>query len=130
PDRWDLLPLDRLAADVTASLDAYDVTTAARAVEELLDDLTNWYIRRSRDRFWAGGNVINKESAYQALYEVLTTLARLIAPFTPFVAEVLHEHLVRSQRPDAPESIHLEGWPTPPESPGDRADEALETGMA
>jgi isoleucyl-tRNA synthetase len=129
-DRWVLLRLDRLTADVTASLEAYDVTTAARAVEELLDDLTNWYIRRSRERFWAGGNEIPKESAYQALYEVLSTLARLIAPFTPFVAEVLHEHLVRSQRPDAPESIHLEGWPTLPESPGDRTEQDLETGMA
>jgi isoleucyl-tRNA synthetase len=130
-DRWILLRLDRLTAGVTASLDAYDVTPAARMLEEFLDDLTNWYIRRSRDRFWAGAghaaDTAQKESAYQALYEVLTTVARLVAPFTPFVAEVVHRHLVRSQRDDAPESIHLEDWPEPS---GSRADEALEAGIA
>jgi isoleucyl-tRNA synthetase len=130
-DRWILLRLDRLTAGVTASLDAYDVTTAARLLEEFLDDLTNWYIRRSRDRFWAGaGAEAQKESAYQALYEVLTTVAKLIAPFTPFVAEVVHRHLVRSQKDagdTAPESIHLEDWPEPP---GSRADEGLEAGIS
>jgi isoleucyl-tRNA synthetase len=127
-DRWILLRLDRLTAGVTASLDAYDVTPAARMLEEFLDDLTNWYIRRSRDRFWAGaGAEAQKEGAYQALYEVLTTVARLLAPFTPFVAEIVHGHLVRSQGEDAPESIHLEDWPEPP---GSRADEALEAGIA
>ncbi|HET9227060.1 MAG TPA: DUF5915 domain-containing protein, partial [Thermoanaerobaculia bacterium] len=114
-DRWILLRLDRLVSEVTAGLDGYDITEPARKIEELLDDLTNWYIRRSRDRFWAGNQEesAQKESAYQALYEVLTTLARIIAPFTPFVAEILHEHLVRSQHPDAAESVHLEDWPEP-----------------
>ncbi|HWM93816.1 MAG TPA: isoleucine--tRNA ligase [Thermoanaerobaculia bacterium] len=128
-DRWILLRLDRLTSEVTAGLEGYDVTEPARKIEELLDDLTNWYIRRSRDRFWAGNQEesANKESAYQALYEVLTTLARLIAPFTPFVAEVVHEHLVRSKRPDASESVHLEDWPEPP---ADRGDEELEASMA
>ncbi len=69
----------------------------------------------------------DKTSAYEALYEVLTTLARLVAPFTPFVAEILHRQLVRSQRADAPESVHLEDWPEPVEG---RSDEALEKGMA
>jgi isoleucyl-tRNA synthetase len=130
-DRWILLRLDRLVADTTRYLEEYSLTEAARGIEELLDDLTNWYIRRSRARFWAGdgepGDEAGKASAYAALYEVLTTLARLIAPFTPFVAEVLHRHLVRSQRDGAAESVHLEDWPEPP---GDRRDEALETGMA
>ncbi|MFL6193585.1 MAG: isoleucine--tRNA ligase [Thermoanaerobaculia bacterium] len=136
-DRWVLLRLDRLNAEVSAGLEAYDVTAAARAIEEFLDDLTNWYIRRSRSRFWAADGAgtaeaaeddeAGKASAYAALYEVLTTLSRLIAPFTPFVAEVLHGHLVRSQRDDATESIHLEAWPEPP---GDRRDEPLELGMA
>ncbi|MFY9822470.1 MAG: isoleucine--tRNA ligase [Thermoanaerobaculia bacterium] len=130
-DRWILLRLGRLVADTTAHLDAYDLTAAARGIEELLDDLTNWYIRRSRDRFWApnsdAAGRAAKASAYAALYEVLTTLTRLIAPFTPFVAEVLHRHLVRSQTDNAPVSVHLEDWPVP--VPG-RADEALERGMA
>ena len=130
-DRWILLRLDRLTTQITERLDAYDPTAAARATEEFLDDLTNWYIRRSRARFWAPdgqGDVKDKESAYQALYEVLTTLARLLAPFTPFVAEVLHRHLVRSQGDaSAAASIHLESWP---ETSGERLDEALEKGMA
>jgi isoleucyl-tRNA synthetase len=130
-DRWILLRLGRLTADTTARMDAYDLTAAARGIEELLGDLTNWYIRRSRDRFWAPNSdeagSAAKASAYEALYEVLTTLTRLIAPFTPFVAEVLHRHLVRSQVEGAPASVHLEDWPVP--APG-RADEALERGMA
>jgi isoleucyl-tRNA synthetase len=130
-DRWILLRLGRLIADTTARLDAYFLTAAARGIEELLDDLTNWYIRRSRDRFWApNGDEAGKAakaSAYETLYEVLTTLTRLIAPFTPFVAEVLHRHLVRSQIEGAPKSVHLEDWPVP--VPG-RQDEALEKGMA
>jgi isoleucyl-tRNA synthetase len=129
-DRWVLLRLDRLTADVTAQLEAYDLTAAARGIEEFLDDLTNWYIRRSRGRFWAPDGAVDtaaKESAYDALYEVLTTLARLLAPFTPFVAEVLHRQLIRSQDPDAAASVHLESWPEPS---GERRDEPLEKGMA
>jgi isoleucyl-tRNA synthetase len=131
-DRWVLLRLDRLTEEMSARLDGYDLTAAARGVEEFLDDLTNWYIRRSRSRFWASedgdaNHQADKASAYEALYEVLATLSRLIAPFTPFVAEVLHEHLVRGQREDAAESVHLEAWPVPP---GDRRDEPLEKGMA
>ncbi|HVR09248.1 MAG TPA: DUF5915 domain-containing protein, partial [Thermoanaerobaculia bacterium] len=129
-DRWVLLRLDRLVAAVTEHLEGYRVAEAARGVEELLDDLTNWYIRRSRSRFWAATAATaaaDKDSAYDALYEVLTTLARLLAPFVPFVAEVLHRHLVRSQDPDAAASVHLESWPEPGR---DRSDPALEIGMA
>jgi isoleucyl-tRNA synthetase len=116
-DRWILLRLDRLAAGTTAALEGYDVVGAARPIEEFLDDLTNWYIRRSRGRFWAGSDTEESEdeeakaSAYETLYEVLTTLSRLLAPFTPFVAEVLHRHLVRSQDAAAPVSVHLADWP-------------------
>jgi len=132
-DRWVLLRLDRLTSDVTAGLDAYDLMAAARAIEEFLNDLTNWYIRRSRSRFWAGeaGRTEEgarlKESAYQTLYEVLTTLARLIAPFTPFVADVLYKNLVLGQDGSAAPSVHLESWPEPS---GERADGPLEKGMA
>jgi isoleucyl-tRNA synthetase len=135
-DRWILLRLDRLSADTTAHLEGYRVAEAARGVEEFLDDLTNWYIRRSRGRFWApeGGDgtggadgSADKESAYAALYEVLTALARLLAPFTPFVAEVLHGHLVRSRDGAAAASVHLEDWPEPR---GDRQEAPLAAGMA
>ncbi len=128
-DRWILLRLDRLVEDTTRSLEGYRVLDAARLIEEFVDDLTNWYIRRSRDRFWApaaeGGET--KESAYQTLYEVLCVLARVIAPFTPFVADVLHRHLLRTQAGYSVESVHLEEWPR---AAAQRADEKLESGMA
>jgi len=132
-DRWILLRLGRLVAETTEHLDAYRVTEAARGIEDLLDDLTNWYIRRSRSRFWRSSrdadaaDTADKDSAYAALHEVLTTLARLIAPLTPFVAEVLHRHLVRSQAAGAAASVHLEDWPEPAAG---RDDAALERGMA
>jgi isoleucyl-tRNA synthetase len=111
-DRWILVRLDVLRTDVTTCLEGYVIALAARRIEEFVDDLTNWYIRRSRDRFWAGNpESADKEAAYHTLYEVLTTLSRLIAPFTPFVADVLHRHLERSQGEDAPASVHLAGWP-------------------
>jgi len=139
-DRWVLLRLDRLVADVSDHLDAYRTSEAARAVETFVGELTNWYIRRSRDRFWAAGGDgaaaagrAGKQSAYRALYEVLTTLARLLAPFTPFVADLLHRHLVRSQGRGA-DSVHLEDWPAAPAAAGGglpgRAEPELEAAMA
>ncbi len=111
-DRWILLRLDDLMEKATLQLESYVLVGSARQIEGFLDDLTNWYIRRSRGRFWSGNpESADKEAAYHTLYEVLTTLARLIAPFTPFVADVLHGHLERSQREGAPASVHLEGWP-------------------
>jgi len=127
-DRWILLRLDGLIEDTTAALEEYRVVEAARGIERFVDDLTNWYIRRSRSRFWAPANQDpeDKESAYQSLYEVLSGLSRVIAPFTPFVAEVLHRQLVRTQDDSATVSVHLESWPKPD---GERADPDLETGM-
>jgi isoleucyl-tRNA synthetase len=127
-DRWILLRLDRLVDATTAHLEQYRVLDAARGIERFVDDLTNWYIRRSRDRFWAGAaeQEAGKESAYQTLYEVLTTLARLIAPFTPFLAEVLHGHLSRDRAPGAADSVHLETWPS---TEHDRADDQLDEAM-
>ncbi len=111
-DRWILLRLEQVRREVTGRLEGYDIAPAARSIEGLLDDLTNWYIRRSRGRFWAENpESRDKEAAYHTLYEVLATLARLIAPFTPFVADVLHGHLVRSQGDGAAASVHLESWP-------------------
>ena len=113
-DQWILLRLDELVADVTGKLDTFEITGAARTIEGFVDDLTNWYIRRSRARFWGAlATTATKEAAYQTLFEVLTTLSRLIAPFTPFLADVLHDQLVRSQGVEAPESVHLASWPEP-----------------
>jgi isoleucyl-tRNA synthetase len=132
-DRWVLLRLDRLVRETSARLDSYDISGAAGLTEDFVDELTNWYIRRSRSRFWAADGATDpvaradKESAHQTLYEVLSNLSLLLAPFTPFVAEVLHRQLVRSQDPTAETSVHLCSWPSP--VPG-RSDDALESGMA
>ncbi len=117
-DRWLLSRLNRLINETGEHLDGYRVADAARGIEVFLDELTNWYIRRSRKRFWAGdeGDALDKEAAYQTLYAALTTLSKLIAPFAPFVAEVLHRDLVRSQDPNAAESVHLTAWPEIDES--------------
>ncbi|MGD2114874.1 MAG: isoleucine--tRNA ligase, partial [Acidobacteriota bacterium] len=141
-DRWILLRLDRVTEGVTGHLDGYRVVDAARLLEAFADDLTNWYIRRSRSRFWAGDGETDrtdalKESAYQTLYEVLVTLSRLTAPFTPFVADELHQRL-RSRvsigagaadgaADGAAESVHLESWPEPS---AERREPDLERAMA
>jgi len=128
-DRWILLRLDRVIEETTSLLESYRVADSARVIEQFVDDLTNWYIRRTRDRFWApaGDDPGDKESAYQSLYEVLTTFVKLIAPFTPFVADVIHRHLVRSQAQNSAESVHLESWPEPDSQ---RSDPELERAMA
>jgi len=117
-DRWILGRLDDEVENVAHLLEGYRIAEPARRLEAFVDDLTNWYIRRSRERFWSASGVeslgaksSHKEAAYQTLYEVLTVLTRLIAPFTPFFAETLHEHLVRSVDSSAAASVHLESWP-------------------
>ncbi len=114
-DRWLLSELNALNERVTAALDEYDPTAASRAIETFVDDLSNWYVRRSRRRFWRGvsGDDADKRSAYFTLYTALTTLARLLAPFTPFLAEELWRNLACSLGNDAPESVHLADWPQP-----------------
>ncbi|MDX1382380.1 MAG: isoleucine--tRNA ligase, partial [Thermoanaerobaculia bacterium] len=114
-DRWILLRLEAVVGGVTEALDGYRVADAAREIEAFIEDLTNWYIRRSRDRFWApvSEDRPEKQSAYATLYEVLTTLARLLAPFTPFVAEQLHDNLERALGATGEPSVHLEDWPQP-----------------
>ncbi len=112
-DRWILLRLERLTATVSGRLDGYAIAEAAREIERFVDQLTNWYIRRSRDRFWAPAerDPADKESAYQTLYSVLRRLTILVAPFTPFVAEALHRRLVFERLAGSSESVHLESWP-------------------
>ena len=114
-DRWLVSELNALTGRVTAALDDYDPTVASRAIETFVDDLSNWYVRRSRRRFWRGvsGDDADKRSAYFTLHTALTTLARLLAPFTPFLAEELWANLARSVDGDAPESVHLADWPEP-----------------
>ncbi|MEO8275625.1 MAG: isoleucine--tRNA ligase [Thermoanaerobaculia bacterium] len=118
-DRWILGRLDSEIEQITLLLEGYRIAESARRLEGFVDDLTNWYIRRSRDRFWSpdalatsDSKSADKEGAYQTLYTILTTLARIIAPFTPFFAEILHEHLSRSVAADAAPSVHLESWPS------------------
>ena len=115
-DRWILSELQALIESVTAALDDYDATAGARQIEAFVDSLSNWYVRRSRRRFWSsarGGEAADregKESAYQTLHTVLTTLARLLAPFTPYLAEEIWSNLTAGL--DLAESVHLADWPT------------------
>jgi isoleucyl-tRNA synthetase len=110
-DRWILARLNEVIRDVTPTLEAYDAYATTRIVERFLDDLTNWYVRRSRTRFWKSEQDDDKNAAYATLYNVLTTLAKLLAPMTPFVAEEMYQNLVRSVDESAPESVHHCYWP-------------------
>ena len=110
-DRWLLSELNTLVRTVTDGLEEYDATNSARAIQAFVDDLSNWYVRRSRRRFWKSESDADKLAAYQTLYEALVTLSKLLAPFTPFIAEELYQNLVRSADPTAPESVHLCAWP-------------------
>ncbi|MCA9831496.1 MAG: isoleucine--tRNA ligase [Dehalococcoidia bacterium] len=125
-DRWLLSELNALIRKVTDELDAYDPTDAARAIQDFVDDVSNWYVRRNRRRFWRGVSESDqdKQSAYHTLWTALTTLSKLLAPFTPFVAEELWQNLVRSIDPESAESVHLASWP---ESDGAKIEARLNT---
>ncbi len=110
-DRWALARLNQLVQRVTDGLNGSDFYAAAAAVNLFIDDLTNWYVRRSRRRFWKSGQGADKQSAYATLYHVLVKLCRLLAPFTPFVTEAIYQNLVRSVRGEAYESVHHTRWP-------------------
>jgi len=110
-DRWILARLNQVVAQVTERLEDYDAYGATLTVEPLLDDLSNWYVRRSRRRFWKSEHDADKNAAYATLYHVLTVLCRLLAPLTPFVTEVMYQNLVRAVDPRAPESVHHTTWP-------------------
>jgi len=110
-DRWVLSELNALVQKVTAGLEQYDPTTSGRAIQDFVDDLSNWYVRRSRRRFWKGGEDADSLAAYHTLYTCLVTVAKLMAPFAPFVSEAIYQNLVLSVGPDAPESVHLAQWP-------------------
>jgi isoleucyl-tRNA synthetase len=112
-DTWILARLDQLVAEVTSALEAYDSPQAARAIEPFIDDLSNWYLRRSRRRFWKSEADADKEAAYSSLFQVLVTLCKLLAPFVPFIAEEIYQNLVRTVDTRAPESVHHCDWPRP-----------------
>jgi len=110
-DRWIISELNQLIADVDTALVSYNPTEAGRKIESFVDALSNWYVRRSRRRFWKSENDTDKLSAYTNLYQCLVTLSKLLAPFTPFVAEALYQNLVCSVFPEAPDSVHLADFP-------------------
>ena len=110
-DRWLLSELHTLVRDVTQAYEAYDVTGATRPIQGFVDHLSKWYLRRSRRRFWKSESDADKQAAYATLYEALVTLSKLLAPTMPFLAEELHQNLVRSLDAEAPESVHLADWP-------------------
>jgi len=110
-DRWLISSLNQLIIDTDRQLGEYDPTGAGRKIESFVSDLSNWYVRRSRRRFWKSQNDDDKLSAYSTLYQALVTLSKLLAPFTPFVAEEIYQNLVRTVDKDAPESVHLALFP-------------------
>ena len=126
-DRWALSELQLTTKTVTERLDAYDVTAAGRALGDFVDELSNWYVRRSRRRFWKGEDDLDKKAAHSTLYECLVAVAKLSAPFTPFIAEALYQNLVLNADAAAPEGVHLADWPEVDEA---LVDEELSKDMA
>ena len=110
-DRWALALLHRTVADATEALEAYDVFTAGRAIESFVDQLSNWYVRRNRRRFWKAAAGRDKQAAYLTLYECLHTANRLMAPIMPFITETVHRNLVRGVDASAAPSVHMSEWP-------------------
>ena len=110
-DKWILSRLNSLIARVDSDLTAYRITEPAGAIADFVDELSNWYVRRGRERFWGKGMAGDKEAAFATLYHVLVTLSKVIAPFVPFLAEDIYQNLVVNNIPGAPESVHLCDFP-------------------
>jgi isoleucyl-tRNA synthetase len=125
-DRWLLAELAATIGDVEKAMDAYDPPTAARRLEAFVLDLSTWYVRRSRRRFWKSESDRDKRSAYQTLYQVLVSLAQLLAPFMPFVSETIYRNLAAGKQ-GQPESVHLSDWPA---APSDWRDDGLRQEMS
>ncbi|MHA2117591.1 MAG: isoleucine--tRNA ligase [Candidatus Thorarchaeota archaeon] len=129
-DRWILSRMNEVNHEVTQYLESYEPNMATAAIARFIDHLSNWYLRRSRRRFWAEAGAsdevdADKNAAYDTLYRVLVNLSRLLAPFVPFVSEVMHQNLTRNVDSGAPESIHHCDWPV-----SDSIDERLNNEMA
>jgi isoleucyl-tRNA synthetase len=110
-DQWLLSELNSLVRDVTGAYENYDVPNATRPLQEFVEKLSTWYLRRSRRRFWKSESDSDKHAAYSTLYTALTTLSKLLAPAMPFLSEEMYQNLVRSFDSSAPESVHLALWP-------------------
>ena len=125
-DKWVLSKLNSLIKTVDNGLNSYNIFDSARALQSFTDDLSNWYVRRGRERYWGSEMTEDKVAAYMTLYTVLVTMAKLSAPFTPFMAESIYQNLVPNFYKDAPMSVHLCAFPTVDES---AIDKNLEEGM-
>lgn len=111
-DKWLLSKLNSMVGTVDENLDNYRIPEAARALQEFVDEMSNWYVRRGRERYWVQGLPEDKIAAYMTLYTALVTTAKAAAPMIPFMAESIYQNLVRSVDADAPESVHLCDFPT------------------
>jgi isoleucyl-tRNA synthetase len=126
-DRWILSRLADVVATVRDRLDVYDVAGAARPIERFVDDLSLWYVRRGRRRYWKSEGDADKQAAYATLYQVLVTMSQVLAPFLPFLSEALYQNLVRSVDASARASVHLCDMPAPDERVRDTAlEQAME----
>ena len=123
-DKWLLSKLNSLIKEVDDDLGNYRIPEAARALQDFVDDMSNWYVRRSRERFWAKGMEQDKINAYMTLYTALVTVAKVAAPMIPFMTEDIYQNLVRSLDKEAPESIHLCDFPVANEAHIDKDLEA------
>ncbi len=110
-DRWAIALLHKTIAHSTEALDRFDAQGAGSAIESFVDQLSNWYIRRNRRRFWKAEAGDDKQAAYLTLFECLDAVHRLMAPFMPFLSESVYQNLVRGERDDVPESVHMTDWP-------------------
>ncbi len=125
-DKWIISKLNTLIGDIDNKLEHYDITTSAIEIEEFTDSLSNWYVRRNRERFWTQELTDDKIGAYVTLYEVLVKLAKVAAPYVPFMTEEIYQNLVVSLEKNATESIHLCTWP---EVQKEKIDKKLEEEM-
>jgi len=129
-DDWIISELNRLVGEVTKLMDSYNLTSATRRIQEFVDSLSNWYVRRNRRRFWKSESDADKLAAYSTLYRCLVNLSQLLAPFVPFVAEELYQNLCRSVNPQARESVHLSDFPVADEAEiNDRLNTDVELAM-
>jgi isoleucyl-tRNA synthetase len=110
-DRWAIALLNQTIGTCTEAMDDFDAKRAGEAIESFVDQLSNWYVRRNRRRFWKSTDARDKRAAYLTLYECLNAVHRLMAPFVPFLAEKVYQNLVRAMDPDAPDSVHMCAWP-------------------
>ena len=125
-DKWLLSKLNSVVAEVDDNLDKYRIPEAGKALQDFVDEMSNWYVRRSRERFWAKGMEQDKINAYMTLYTALVTISKAAAPMVPFMTEDIYQNLVRSIDANAPESIHLCDYPVVEQS---YIDKALEDSM-